>query len=106
MFAKVAELGSFSRTATELSLSQATVSKAITRLERRVGSALLQRTSRRIALTSDGRAALDRTTRILEEGEAVEADMAEQSVALRGLIRLTAPTSLASRALHPCCRRS
>ncbi len=100
-FATVAREGSFAQAAKAMGVSQATVSKAITRIEARTKTTLFHRTSRGISLTESGYSALEGANDLLNMGEEVEANIKEQSESLQGLIRISSPMSFGISHLAP-----
>jgi len=101
MFAKVAEERSFARAAQAMGVSVATVSRAVTRLEERLGGRLFNRTSRRLALTDYGRTLAERASKIYAEAEQAEDFARETSSRPRGLVKMTAPLSFGVRWVAP-----
>jgi DNA-binding transcriptional LysR family regulator len=101
IFASVADHGSFSAAANAMSLSKATVSKAVARLEAHIGAPLFARTSRRVALTAAGERLAVSARRIVAEAHAAEEDARDEAEAPRGLIRLAAPLSFGVSVVAP-----
>lgn len=100
-FVAVAEAGSISEAARRLRLSKSVVSERLAGLERSLGAALVHRTTRRLSLTEDGAAFLERAARIAREVEEAAADMAERRGTLSGPLRLAAPVTFGRMHLGP-----
>jgi DNA-binding transcriptional LysR family regulator len=100
MFVRVAHTGSFSAAGRELNLTQPSVSRMISSLEQEVGTQLLTRTTRAVALTEAGSDFLARIEGIL--GSLEEAEQAARGTGeLRGVLRLGVTTSFALRVVVP-----
>ncbi|WP_455287391.1 LysR substrate-binding domain-containing protein [Cupriavidus necator] len=100
-FAAVVEAGSISEAARRLNLSKSVVSERLAELEKAMGANLLRRTTRRLTLTEDGAAFLERATRILHEVEEAATDVAERRGSLAGPLRISAPVTFGRMHLGP-----
>ncbi len=69
IFVRVTQTGSFTQAADSLGLPRASVSNAIKQLEAKLGTRLLHRTTRRVQLTQDGQACLERCQDLLADME-------------------------------------
>jgi DNA-binding transcriptional LysR family regulator len=91
VFVRVAQRVGFAAAARELRVSPAAVTKQIAALEARVGARLLERTTRRVALTEAGRVYLERCLECLQVFDDAEASVSDLSSEPRGLLRASAP---------------
>jgi DNA-binding transcriptional LysR family regulator len=105
VFAKVADLGSFAAAAKELRLSPTMIGKHIRFLEERLGSQLINRSTRRQSLTELGRDYLDHCRHLLEEAEAGDALAEEALRAPRGRLRIATSVAFGSYSLAPAVVR-
>ncbi len=100
-FVAVAEAGSISEAARRLRLSKSVVSDRLAELERGLGTSLLHRTTRKLTLTEDGAAFLERAARIVRDVEDASADIAERRGTLVGPLRISAPVTFGRLHLGP-----
>jgi DNA-binding transcriptional LysR family regulator len=101
MFAKVAELASFSQAAEQLGVAKARVSVHIQRLESQVGTRLLQRSTRRVRLTPDGEQFLEACAGLLADADELQARFQRAPAALQGKLRIDLPTAIARMVVIP-----
>lgn len=101
VFARVAQLGTFTAAARSLAMPKATVSAMVSALETRLGTRLFERTTRRVSITEAGRVLLASCERILEEIDNATAAIEAMAAAPRGLLRVSAPVALSRGILAP-----
>jgi DNA-binding transcriptional LysR family regulator len=101
VFVRVMDRGSFSAAAEDLGLTPSAVSKLISRLEDRLGARLLERSTRRLALTPEGETFLARARRIVAEIEEAEAEVMRVRGAPRGRLRINSGTAFGLHQLTP-----
>lgn len=110
-FVTVVDNGHLAHAAERLGQTASTVSRTLSRLEKKLGATLLHRTTRRLDLTDEGRLFLDHSRRILAEADAAEAAVSRHRGETAGPLRINAapvfmhyalvPLLAAFRARHP-----
>lgn len=101
VFVAIAGAGSISEAARRLRVSKSVVSDRLAELERSLGASLIHRSTRKLSLTEDGVAFLERAAPALRELDAAAADLAERRGTLAGPLRISAPVSFTRLHLGP-----
>jgi LysR family transcriptional regulator for bpeEF and oprC len=101
VFARVVEAGSFTRAAASLALPKGTVTRLVQHLEGRLKVKLLNRTTRRVTVTPDGAAYYERTARLLNDLDDIEASMTNAQAKPSGRLRVDVGASMARLVVIP-----
>ncbi len=101
VFKSVADNGGFTAAGRVLGASQPFLSRTLNRLEKRLGVALMRRSTRRISLTDEGKAFLASCNKIIDEIDAAEQRVSSESAAISGDLRVTAGTSFGTDQIVP-----
>ncbi|AKT40804.1 LysR family transcriptional regulator [Chondromyces crocatus] len=104
-FMAVVDAGSFVAGGQAMGLSRSAAGKAILRLEDRLGARLLNRTTRTLGLTDEGRVFHERWLQILASVDEAEASVAGRSGVPRGVLRLTVPDAFGRLVVLPLLRK-
>ncbi|AYV46838.1 LysR family transcriptional regulator [Caulobacter flavus] len=100
-FVATAEAESFSQAARRLGLSTSGVSREVARLEERLQTRLLYRTTRRVSLTDAGRAFLARCRELIHDRDEALAAVGEEDGEVKGLLRMTCSSAYGERYVAP-----
>ena len=92
-FFAVVEASGFSAAARRIGESQSAISKAVNALEKRLGVALLHRSTRKVTLTDQGRLYYDRMRPLVDEIQVADSELTSTTLEVSGLIRIAAPST-------------
>ncbi|WP_342322113.1 DNA-binding transcriptional regulator YafC [Kosakonia sp. BYX6] len=101
IFVAVVESGSFSRAAERLGQANSAISRAVKKLENKLGVNLLNRTTRQLSLTEEGERYFRRVQTVLQEMAAAETEVMENKSVPRGTLRIDAATPVVLHFLMP-----
>ncbi|WP_028601406.1 LysR family transcriptional regulator [Ottowia thiooxydans] len=101
IFLRIAASGSFAQAADQLGLPRATASLAMQQLERRLGARLLHRTTRKVSLTLDGEALLERAATLIADMDDLENQFKPTADAITGRLKVDVPSRIARRLIAP-----
>ncbi len=101
VFVQVVEAGSFSEAARLMMMTPSTVSKLVARLENRLGIRLIERSTRRLALTKEGEFYYERSQQLLTSLDETEQQIAQGGAEPEGLIRVSSSVTFGVAALEP-----
>lgn len=101
IFVRIAACRSFAQAADQLGLPRASVSLALQQLEARLGVRLLNRTTRRVGLTQDGEALLERAAALIADMEDIEQQFRPAGSVVVGRLRVDMPSRIARRLIAP-----
>ena len=105
VFCAVVDAGGFSRAAAKLGISTSSVTHQVGVLEAHFGARLLNRTTRSMSLTDEGRRCVEQARRLLDEMDELEASMGDSRQQPRGTLRVDMPDILARRFVAPALPR-
>lgn len=101
VFLRVVEAGSFSEAARLMRMAPSTVSKLVARIEARMGVRLLERSTRRLSPTAEGRIYYERSLALVDELEEIERELSLGAANAGGTVRVNASVALGTLGLEP-----
>ncbi|MBW7962904.1 LysR family transcriptional regulator [Bradyrhizobium sp. BR 10261] len=105
VFMAVVEAGSFVAGGQSMGLSRSAAGKAVMRLEDRLATRLLNRSTRKLSVTSEGRVFYERGLQVIASIDQAEASVAKKSGTPRGVLRLTAPDAFGRLVVLPLLQK-